>query len=36
MNLCYDFKLVKQVLIQQRGMFNKIQKLNGENVYKEW
>ena len=26
MNLCQDFEMVKQVLIEQRWMFNKIQK----------
>ena len=35
MNLHQDFKIVKQVLIEQRWVFNKIVKQKGENVYKE-
>ena len=35
MNLHQDFKTVKQVLIEQQWMFNKILKKRKENIYKE-
>ena len=36
MNLYQDFKMMKQVLIKQPWMFNKIQKQWEENMCKEW
>ena len=35
MNLRQDFEMAKQVLIERRLMFNKIQKQKWENVYKK-
>ena len=34
-NLHQDFKMMKQVLIEQRSMFDKIQKQSEENIYKD-
>ena len=33
MSLHQDFKMVKQVLIEQQWMFNKIQKQKKEDIY---
>ena len=35
MNLHQDFKIVKQVLIEKRWMFNTITKKKRKNIYKE-
>ena len=35
MNLYQDFKIVKQMLIEEQWMFNKIPKQKRENIYKE-
>ena len=35
MNYRYNFKIVKQILLEQPLMFNEIQKQRKENIYKE-